>query len=630
MASRFIHWIFGVLLLTAPVLAADPVAGELVGLNVSLAAQKQLAVCDQLLAGEEWENALDLLEKFQADQSDGLILSSPGLYIGLRFSIQQRLCALPPAGLEVYRRRTATVTETLLKQSRLSGDTAALERLSDEFAASTSASEATDRLAATYILRGDPEHAYRLWNRMRSAATERHPGAEPLFRVESSHSAETKWTTIQRLWGNETESDLLPGHDSTPHDSDLVRINGSSVGTPSHLRWSTLATENSPLPEMRRALSIAIHENRVVLNNGEEIRCLNLADGRPAWPSGQSADVGVIHRIAAPKKDRQDVPCRLSGLVRHGERCFGVAGDVPRWSPRTVLIPETSELFCIDLGLGEGKILWRVESSALPVKGWKFHGPPQISYGVLPDEDQVVIPICRAEQPVELGLAGFRSDDGTLQWWTRVGTAVASANQPIPESSLVVKGGLACIRTLTGVLAAIQVRTGQIQWGSTDCVASPIVQMGSSDPLVDLGAGNLVAVDPVAQRVVARSCDSGQPVWDIQLPQRIWGVTVPAQSSQVLISGQRLTALSLLDGHYQWSVGTGDPLDTGTGIPSIAGNVVVWPTRNSVWGIELSSGRVLFRRPLSARPLAVPMRILATEPQFLMTLPDELAVFESR
>ena len=41
--------------------AADEIAGELVGLNVSLAAEKQLVVFDQLATAGEWAAAIDLL-----------------------------------------------------------------------------------------------------------------------------------------------------------------------------------------------------------------------------------------------------------------------------------------------------------------------------------------------------------------------------------------------------------------------------------------------------------------------------------------------------------------------------------------------------------------------------------------
>ena len=103
-------------------LAADEVSGELVGLNVSLAAEKQLVVFDQLVAAEEWIAAIDLLDRLKVDSSSVLVKVAPGRFVGLPAVIQQRLCRLPAGGLEVYRRRHNSAAATLLSRARAEHD----------------------------------------------------------------------------------------------------------------------------------------------------------------------------------------------------------------------------------------------------------------------------------------------------------------------------------------------------------------------------------------------------------------------------------------------------------------------------------------------------------------------------
>lgn len=75
--------------------AAEEVSGELVGLNVSLTAEKQLLVYDELVSAREWTAAIDLLDRLSVDSVDTLVKASPGRYVGLQVAIQRRLSQLP-------------------------------------------------------------------------------------------------------------------------------------------------------------------------------------------------------------------------------------------------------------------------------------------------------------------------------------------------------------------------------------------------------------------------------------------------------------------------------------------------------------------------------------------------------
>ncbi len=631
----FLLCLFVVSAVSAVATAAEPISGDLVGLNVSLAAQKQLSVCDQLLAGEEWEAALELIDKLQSETTGSLVQAEPGRYVGLSVALQQRLCGLPAAGKEVYRRRTQSVTQSLWKRASEEQDDPALWRLADEFPASPLAAEATDRLASRAALRGDLELALRLWSRLRPASQER---PEPAFHVDSPASVpvESRWLAARHVAGislSEQERQSLAGQTDSPWSQLLDEQPEPALMAPwpSELRWSAHATENSPVTEHRRSLAVNTLGQKVVLNNGQQVRVLHAETGQPYWPSGLPADAGEVYadgQFDEKDSQRHELPCRIAGSAIAGDRYFGVVGDRPQWSARPDLVPRTTELFCLDLGTGQGRTVWRVDSSQLPEAQWQFHGAPSVAAGVLPGDGLIVIPICRPEQQVELGLAAFRLDDGALSWWTRIGTAATTPGQPLAETHLVVSGGLAIVRTLTGVVAAINVRSGLMQWVTTRSVASPIIQVGSSAPLIAARAGRVVIANPPLGRIIALSADSGAELWQAELAGDVLAVT--ATADRVLVSGRQLIALSLADGVLEWEHGTGDPLDSGTGAAAVTGTVAVWPTRTGLWGVDWLSGRVRFHRALSASPLAVPMRVSVGEERFLISLPDELAVFGVR
>jgi len=618
-------------------LAADPIAGDLVGLNVSLAAQKQLSVCDQLLAGEEWDAAIDLLDKLQSETTtDGLVQAEPGRYLGLRVAIGQRFSGLPAAGKEVYRRRTQSVTQSLWRRAVEEQDDQALWRLADEFPASSLAAEATDRLASRAALRGDLELALRLWSRLRPSPPDEQ--SLPVFHVDSPAPVkiESRWRMARHLAGvslTEQEQQELESEPDSPWSQLLVERHEplSTSSRPSDIRWSAYATENSPITQHRRSLAVSTLNDKIVLNNGQQVRVLQAETGEPYWPSGLPADTGEVYadaQLDEKGSNRRDLSCRIAGSAIDGDRYFGLVGDRPQWSARPDLVPRTTQLVCLDLGTGQGRTLWRVNSSQLPEAQWQFQGAPVVAAGALPGDDLVLIPICRPEQQVELGLAAFRQDDGTLSWWTRLGTAAASSGQPLAETDLVICGGLAIVRTLTGVVAAINIRGGSTQWSTTRIVASPIIPIDSSAPLLCARAGLVVIANPPLGQIIALSTDSGEAIWQAEVTDDVLAVT--AAVDRVLVSGRKLIALSLTSGALEWEHGTGDQLDSGTGAAVVAGTIACWPTRTGLWGVDLISGRVRFHRALSASPLAVPMQVIPSEQAVLISLPDELAVFGVR
>ena len=624
--------------------AADDISAELVGLNVSLAAEKQLVVHDQLVVAEDWAAALDLLDRLKADGGDVLVKVAPGRCVGLPVAIQQRLCRLPVAGLEVYRRRHNAGAATRLSRARAENDESALWRIVDDSIATRVAPAAIEDLAAQAATRGDLELALRMWRRLwegRSETARIFPA--PLFSAistdpESFPSAQAKSVVARHRIGVPLSTSELAtlGSDAAEtwklagkslrelvDDSTQKPERVNSIGS---LRWSTMATANCPLPEFQAPQSVAFGRAGLLLvHSGHSIRAVRAESGEPYWPTELADDVGVVveDELLFAAEPNHEVPCRIAGGVCSSDRYFGVLGEAPRWRPRPGLVPLSGSLMALDLAQGEGRVLWRVESRDLPETGWLFHGSPVLSRGHLPSEDLVLVPLCRPAPLVELAVAAFSQDDGHLVWSTRIGTCAADAGQPLANSQLLIRAGLVVIRTLTGVIVTLDVRQGRVQWASTAMVPSPPQPWGSHAPVIDCRAGILVAADPVQSQVAGFSLDSGEEMWRQDLGFQLQGVVCTTQG-KALIAGTRLRAVSLFRGTPLWEFGTDDPTVAGSGVPVVDGTTVLWPTRLGLWGLDLNTGTIEFERRLSAGPVAAPTQLTRTDSRWIISRPDAI------
>ena len=627
--------------------AADEISGELVGLNVSLAAEKQLVVHDQLVAAEEWDSALDVLDRLQVESGPVLVKVAPGRFVGLPIAIQQRLCRLPAAGRDVSQKRTHTGTLSQLTRARRERDEAALWRIVADFSATGAAPEAVQILAARAAERGDLELALRLWGRLiapddlpRSSfpspmislpGTDQRESRTALLKtIVARHGVGVPLTSLEvaSIGGEEATSWKLGGRplsDWGPTSANRIE----SAPTWGALRWTARATANCPLPKYQTPLSVSSsRRGLLLLNNGQQVRALRANDGEPYWPSGTPNDIGVVFDdpLAADEMERE-LPCRIAGGVCTRDRYFGVLGDAPRHRPRPGLIPLSGSLVALDIAQGQGRVLWRVESRDLPEPEWLFHGRPSLSPGAWPSEDLVIVPLCRPAPQVELAVAAFAQDDGQFVWWTRIGTCAAEPSQPLPETQIVAKAGLVVARTLTGVVVALEARNGQVQWASTVMVASPPAQQGSPVPLLDARAGVVVVADPIQSQVAGFSLDSGERLWQVLLPDSVQGV-VCAPQGQVLIAGTRLRAVSLFQGTPLWEHGADDVAAAGAGVPLVEGATVVWPTRAGIWGLDLDRGGIEFHRVLSVGPITGPMQLLRVGSRWGLCLPASMSLFE--
>ncbi len=622
--------------------ASDEISGELVGLQVSLAAEKQLVVHDQLVTAGEWVAALDLLDRLNVDSGNVLIKVAPSRFVGLPVAIQQRLCRLPSPGLEFYRRRSDPPALIRLHRAQFNRDDDDLWKIVEEASASVAAPAAIHHLASQAATRGDLELALRLWSRLiempdRNQRVFPSPLTKLLVREpEPAQRALQKALAVRQTLGVPlAEHEIQSATEANSQSGKLAelpllevlgppRTHGASAALGA-IRWTTVAAASCPLAESQTPLSVtASRAGLLLINNGQQVRAIHSDTGEPYWPSDQPLDVGEVYREVLVNDDlTRELACRIAGGQCSSDRYFGVLGEAPRWRPRPGLVPLSGSLVALDTTQGQGRMLWRVETRHLPEPDWLFHGQPVLSPGAWPGENLVVVPLCRAAPQVELAIAAFSQDAGQLVWWTRIGICGAEPGRPLAQTQLLSRAGLVVARTLTGVVLALSARSGQIQWASTALVASPPVQVESPAPLLDARAGVLAVADPVLSQVSGLSLDSGEVLWQHEVPFPIQGV-VCAPGGRVLIAGTRLRAVSLMNGIPLWEHGFDDLATAGTGVPQVSGWTAVWPTRNAVWGLDLDQGGIEFQRMLSNGPVAVPIQLVQNDSHWILCLPDAI------
>lgn len=559
------------------------------GLNVSVSAEKQLAVFDQLVEAQEWEPALELVDRLIAGEPDDVLIRvEAGRFVALRAVLQQRLMALPEAGLVLYRRRADAVAKRLFEQATVEQDEALFRRIVGEYAATSVAPQAVLELLERAWRRGDGETALRLSQRL----------------VDGTAGDTSRAKTLL-LRSREWLDDPLPIED---RKATRPPPEATSLGT---MRWYIPATI-SVWPSAGPPLDVALASRSskpptgsprelVMINDGWQIHAIRETGGA-YWATGIEGDPGTLTQQSPPENGLALE--RVAEGVLHGDRYFGIIGDRPVWNSRQPLTPGAGSLTAIDLGSGEGRIIWRVEARDLPEPGWGFHGPPRVI------GTRVIAPICHAAAQVQLAVAAWETDTGRFAWWQRIGTLPGQTGVPVSATSIETIGDLLGVRTSAGVVLTMDGEQGRIRWASTTLVTpGELTRSASTDRLL-AHAGRIVALDATGTQVRAFSADSGVTPWRLPLTFPGRGLTL-ASRGRCLIDGRRLICIPLATGVPVWEQGVEDPLASGLGRPVEVGQTVYWPARDGLWGIETTSGRIVERHRLSTGPHGGPMVLSA-------------------
>lgn len=320
---------------------------------------------------------------------------------------------------------------------------------------------------------------------------------------------------------------------------------------------------------------------------------LSETPGRGAWNS--DAAIFRLPRDPSPPgagRRRAGAPQYTLSLAE--DRLFARLGDASIRGAQAALPAETSALVCLDLAR-QGDLAWLVKADELGLDGagWIFDGAP------VPDGDRLYVAMRRHTPQLQLNIGCFSAATGRMLWNRKVGLGLENFGGEIEEIQYqlltVADDQVFCCTNLGGI-AALDAREGALRWVTSYPRAEieTIVEFnrrqryGPNPCLYD--GGVLFAVPTDSDRVLALDAESGQLIWDAELPEharQLLGVS----DGKLIVAGDLLWALNADTGRVDWKIGSSAPEAGTLGRGVLANGLVYWPKRDEISLCEIATGR---------------------------------------
>lgn len=625
--------------LSAQFVAVRP-SQEAMTLDVDSAVTKRLASIEDFVAEKQWEAVATLLRQTQAEKPDKLVAIAPGWYVSVARFCQCQAALLPTPGIAAYRRQMdATATKWFDDAERSSAtdpsrQRAAWLRIARQGFATSSADEAIARLAVQSFEQADYATARTYWElllpaagSLRSAAGMgllRHPDSSSdaaqirtqlilcsLFE-KNFERASQELAAFRKLYGNAVGR--IAGQDGSLADLLSLRLDGRSgddskatlAPTLDRRLWSVELPSNSA-SEIGDVVPVVVG-GTLFATNGDSVFAFDAATGRPKWTetTDTAADgrAAIIHSLADPIAPKLPVEGRpRHSLSVHGDRLFARLGT----SITARAKQETnahSELVGLDIGSGEGKLVWRVSADEIdpqdPLSAaspWCFEGAP------VADAQRVFAVLRRSLPQEQINVACFDADTARLMWNRKIGITVASTEETVNSTSdlqLTVAEDSVFISTDSGTIAALDAHDGAIRWMRT--YASDELRPSRSDrrdghtpPVYHDGVLYVAPLD--TDLLLAIHAESGLLLWQREWPDPVRHVLGVARGT-LIVQGRSLWGVTLASGEPSWPnrrVGHDDPEGFSFGCGKLIGDAVWWPNRDELLVVDASSGEITRR-----------------------------------
>ncbi len=634
-----------VILVTTTPLLAQPLATrpsrEALTLDLDSAVVKRLASVEDFIADKQWDMVATLLRQTQVEKPDKLVSVTPGWYVSVARYCQCQAALLPPAGLAAYRRQAdATAKKWLDDAERLpftdpTRQRAAWLRIARQSFASSCADQALTRLAEQSFEQGDFAAARTYWEMLlpASGSLRTAAGLGLLRHPDSSHAA-------AQVRAQLVLCSLFEG-DVDRANQELIafrRLHGEATGRLagrvgvliellSEWRENQLARtrpEFAMLPFDRRLWDVTLPTPTAALNsgeflpvvaghtlfatNGEAVFAFDSDTGRPKW-SEDSDDVhaAIIHSLADP------VPPKLpiNGHAWHSltilnDRLYARLGTSitgkAKWETNS-----HSELIGLDIGNGEGKLVWRVAAEEIDrqdplsaLSPWCFEGSPAA------DSQRVFVALRRSLPQEQLNVACFDADTSRLLWNRKIGITVAATDEAVNSTShlrLSLAEDSVFLSTDTGAIAALDAQDGAIRWLRTYASEYALSSRdrrrdGYTPPIYHDGVLYVAPLD--SDLLMAIHSESGLLLWQREWPDPIQYVLGVSEGT-LIVQGRSLWGVTLATGDPAWPhrrVGYDDPEGSSFGCGVLINHDVWWPNREELFVVSANAGRIKRRLEL--------------------------------
>jgi len=355
--------------------------------------------------------------------------------------------------------------------------------------------------------------------------------------------------------------------------------------------------------EVKRA-TLSYHpvyaEGLVLVNDSLEIKAIDVQTGRPPWGEAGSA----VYRDQLEDEPGAFLQ-RQAGLgtpqftmtVFDGKLYVRMGSTVTNWPQAEAgLLPggaiPRGYLVCLDLA-AEGRLMWKIT----PEPGWAFEGSP------VADGASVYVGMRCGGLP-EAHVACFDARTGRRRWRVFVCGAETPARGMFPQHThnlLTLQRRTLYYNTNLGAVAAISARDGRIRWVSLYPRArdgnlqkpAPHWQRDLNPCLYDHGTVLVAPAD--SPRILALDAATGQILWQTEPPDAVRDVIhlLGTTGEHLIAGGQKLYWIGL-NGEdrgrvkHVWPDGPEKP---GYGRGVLAGDSVLWPTREKIYVFDQKTAR---------------------------------------
>jgi outer membrane protein assembly factor BamB len=385
-------------------------------------------------------------------------------------------------------------------------------------------------------------------------------------------------------------------------------------------RWSaewpirTVPTFGAVFPGERGPLQSfpVLDEQLVYISDGDAIRAWNAVTGEPAWPNDQP-DPSIIYpsipEERVPLPDRPSVGVPRHTLTLHRGKLLARMGSPVAGAARNELRDLVTELVCLDVERGQGKLVWKLAAHDLPADGpaWSFEGTPLVV------DETAYVAVYRRQPEPEFGVAALDADTGRFRWLRSLGSARPNLDDSINRVSqlLLTQGdGRLYLSTDQGAIVAISPDDGALLWAVAYESQTFVIQHGTPLHLQTgllppvFHRGQIFAAPNDSRQMFCLDAASGEVVWQKRQPERLRhliGVTGTPDRGRLIAAGNSLWALDIADGAHIWRIIQSQPSEFGYGHGLIAGESVYWPTREWLYQVRQSDGEIE-RKILLAAP----------------------------
>jgi outer membrane protein assembly factor BamB/tetratricopeptide (TPR) repeat protein len=384
----------------------------------------------------------------------------------------------------------------------------------------------------------------------------------------------------------------------------------------------------------------------VLVNSARSVWAWNLLTGEPAWPN-ERGTAEIYPPV--PEEDGGPPSQVCSGVpyqtmtVADG-RLYARLGAVTNPAEKEFRSESLEcDLVCLDLANGQGKLAWKIAANELirDEHTWRFEGSPLVQGG------RAFVALSRRRPQFEFAIACLDAATGRLIWNRPVVFARGAADDlhnRVSHLLLTAGAGKLFLSTDAGAIVAVDAGDGRLDWAVTyESVPAP--PAAASDHLRQgllpamFHEGLLFAAPNDCNRLFCIEADSGRVRWQIDQPKtgrwrHLLGVVSGGDSGRLIVSGNSLWSIDIASKNVVFgrrSNAFGDripPEDQGYGRGVLAGNTVLWPTRESVKVVDASTGMTISEKKLHTPEAAdVGGNLTVAQGMLLVAQPERLVAY---